>query len=196
MALGISVYEAGVHNKIDPTCVDTCKGTNPKSVISNIRWSKDDSVVDPKGEIVYGDVAQSLSDCQENGCSECHDAWYALYPEEVFQKCTDFNVYKYGNECSDTEKWNRDLCNPGDMHCMKSYPWGDPDRHRSEGAACRTVPASFIEDEFEYSLKECRMPTSGLCHAGCGESECRNSWPIDDELKWKSPAAICRCMPE
>ena len=57
MALGISVYEAGVHNKIDPTCVDTCKGTNPKSVISNIRWNKDDSVVDSKGEIVYGDVA-------------------------------------------------------------------------------------------------------------------------------------------
>jgi hypothetical protein len=78
---------------------------------------------------------------------------------------------------------------------MKSYPWGDPDRHRSDHAQCRTAPMAMENKEYEYSLKECRTSTSGLCANGCDAGqECRNSWPIDDEFKWKSSEAICRCM--
>ena len=196
MAMGVSVYDAGVHNEISLTCASDCAGTNPKSIVSNIRWNKDDSVVDPKGDLIIGDMAENLSDCTEEGCTECRDAYYEFVPDDVFQTCTDFTVYKYGNVCPDTGKWNRDLCNSGSDYCQKSYPWGDPDRHRSEGAACRTAPASFVEGDFEFSKKECRKPTAGLCHAGCGDAECRNSWPKDDPWLWKSPAAICRCMPE
>lgn len=193
MALGVSVYEAGVHNEISDTCTTSCSA--PKAIISNLQWNKDDSIEDPRGPIITGALSNSLMDCVEEGCTECRDGWHEFEPANVFPVCTDFTVYKYGNACSNVGRFSAATCNPADDYCMISYPWGDPERHRSEHAQCRSAPSGMNEGECEYSTKECRTPTSGLCAMGCEDGqECRNSWPMDSEFKWKDPAATCRCM--
>jgi len=193
MAMGISVFELGTHNEVSLTCTSQC--SSPKAAISNIQWNTDDSIEDPRGPIITGGPSPRLDDCVEEGCTQCSDGWYEFVPDDIFPVCTDHTVYKYSHVCSNTGKFNSATCNPDSEFCMKSYPWGDPDRHRSDHAQCRTAPMAMENKEYEYSLKECRTPTSGLCANGCDAGqECRNSWPIDDEFKWKSSEAICRCM--
>jgi len=193
MAMGISVFELGTHNEVSLTCTSQC--SSPKAAISNIQWNTDDSIEDPRGPIITGGPSPRLDDCVEEGCTQCSDGWYEFVPDDIFPVCTDYTVYKYSHVCSNTGKFNSATCNPDSEFCMKSYPWGDPDRHRSDHAQCRTAPMAMENKEYEYSLKECRTSTSGLCANGCDAGqECRNSWPIDDEFKWKSSEAICRCM--
>lgn len=165
MAMGISVFEVGTQNEISQTCTSQC--SSPKAAISNIQWNTDDSIEDTRGPIITGGLSNRLDDCSEIGCTECRDGWHEFVPEEIFPICTDYTLYKYGNTCTNAGKFSDDTCNPESEFCLKSYPWGDPDRLRSDHAKCRTPPNSINDKEYEYSRKECRKPTSGLCIAGC-----------------------------
>merc|ERR1712029_1306822 len=50
-------------------------------------------------------------------------------------------------------------CN-AEGHCVKSSPFGDPDKMRSKEAACRTVPDALVNndnDNFKFSKKKCSL---------------------------------------
>lgn len=119
MAMGISTYNIGQDNDIAgaPQCANVCEQAETK--ISNIVWSSDNSVsddtVEPEdedefGEWTIGETTESLSECWEEGCTECREGFYANYPEYSFATCVDTTVYKYGNICVENSKWNKSQC--------------------------------------------------------------------------------------
>lgn len=188
MAVGISVYEND-----NEFCEAAGTGCDQSMlVVSEIRWTSGDSIVEvaPEPELIIGGPAERLDMC-EDGCTQCNDSWMSDDETFIFQTCTDWTVYRYGGKCG--KRLDQSLCNTGsDQYCHKSYPHGDPDKYSSIDAACRTVPPSYIEGEFNYATKECRKATAGLCRYGCNGT-CHNSWFIDDEEKWKGASAMCRC---
>lgn len=106
MALGISVYNAGVDNEIsNKECNDSC--SNPQSVISNLRWVANDAV---GAEMIVGEATQRLDDCEE-GCTECRHAWNEFTPENVEITCMDKREMKYNRKCPNKGRWNSEKCN-------------------------------------------------------------------------------------
>lgn len=103
-------------------------------------------------------------------------------------KCTDYTRYTYTNFCEQGQTPN--LCGDDDQ-CFWSYS-GKSEDYNIEKAACRPLPESLRNGEFEYDEGEC-LSDRGLCALGCGEGTCHNSWPVDDKLKQTSPDAMCRC---
>lgn len=146
---------------------------------------------DEFGDWTIGETTFSLSECVEEGCTECREGFYANYPEYTFATCVDTTVYKYGNICVENSKWNESQCSYSG-NCHKSYPFGDADKMNSEEAACRTVPQNFVENDFAFGTKDCWSPVGGLCHGGC-EGTCHYSWIASDDDKWKSASSMCRC---
>jgi hypothetical protein len=145
------------------------------------------------GQLIIDGVAQSLDQCG-SGCTECHEAHYENFPDDIVYECTDYTVYKYGNICTPNNKWNEDKCMTSSTgYCHKSYPYGDPDKMRSPEAACRTIPSENVDNEFEFGSRDCWSPTGGLCNYGC-EGTCHNSWIASADTKWKHSSAMCRCM--
>ena len=51
-----------------------------------------------KGEIIYGNVATSLSECQNSECTECVEAWYEN-DDTTFHMCMNESRFKYSNKC-------------------------------------------------------------------------------------------------
>jgi len=77
---------------------------------------------------------------------------------------------------------------------MWSYPNADPAKGRSADAACRPVHDYLVYNEFKYARRASRNQNLGLCRYGCNaDEECRNSWLITDEGKWKGFSAMGRC---
>jgi len=196
MALGISVFDAGVDNSISSEqCLNAC--SSPKSIISNIRWVADDSI-QTDGEMIVGEAADSLDQC-EPGCTECRKCWNEFYPNEIEITCLDTREMKYNRKCPNKGRWSSEKCT-GTGFCVKSYPFGDPDKMRSKEAACRTVPDALAvsdKDLYGWSKKKCKSK-NGLCSFGCSKKRevCRNSWLLDDEDKWAGSSAMCRCGPK
>lgn len=200
MALGISVYDAGVDNAIaDGECSNAC--TAPRSIIKNIRWGTHDSVNELVGEMVVGRATESLEDC-EPGCTECRECWNEFSPDIVQPVCLDKREMKYGAKCPNKKTFTDELCT-GEGRCVKSYPFGDPEKMRSVEAACRTVPALYdqpaevMRDVYDWSDRKCKKKY-GLCSFGCKgkNGTCFNSWLKEDEDKWAGPSAMCRCIPK
>jgi hypothetical protein len=208
MGMAISTYNAGQVNDIAPydQCEETCSEATTK--ISNIKWSnnvawtyvedeeeeeEEEEDNNEPGELIIDDVAQSLDQC-DAGCTECHEAHYENFPNDILYQCTDYTVYKYGNICTPDNQWDESKCMTSSTgFCHKSYPYGDPDKMKSPEAACRTIPSTHVDSTFEFGHRDCWSPTGGLCHYGC-EGTCHNSWAEGDLLKWLSPNAMCRCM--
>lgn len=149
------------------------------------------------GELIIGEPTDSLSEC-EAGCTECRMSWREFTPNVVEATCMDTREMKYNKKCPNKKKWKNEKCN-AEGHCVKSYPFGDPDKMRSKEAACRTVPDALVNndnDNFKFSKKKCKSK-NGLCGFGCEKNEvCRNSFLKDDDLKWKGASAMCRCGPK
>jgi len=192
MALVISNFNDG--SRSDTTngqcrSTDICGAHSTKYF--NFAWTSMDAI-DEGDSLIIGDVAESLTDCDDPFCTSCHEAWYSSDPSDTFFQCMDYRVFKYTNQCGKKRKPN--LCGPEDL-CFWSFPPEDPKKWKSEEAACRPLPESLIEGDFKYGKNTCNS-RRGLCKLGCGEGEtCHNSWPIDDPLKWKSPHKMCRCKP-
>ena len=124
-------------------------------------------------------------------------AWYENIPEDKFARCADTRIMKFGNKCG--SRADKSSCMAGEgQRCHWSWPHEDPDKNNSVEKACRTVPASFINDEnndieFKFGRRVSRRPTNGLCAYGCGDAECKWSYHKDDPEKWKSASAMFRC---
>ena len=195
MSLGISVFDAGIDNDIHQgSCTSECSA--PKSMIKNIRWGTHDSVNElDDGELIVGGPTRSLEECGD-GCTQCHEYWNSNDPFTIEAMCMDEREMKYGNKCNNNKKWNADNCNE-EGYCLKSYPFGDPDKMRSPEAMCRTAPESHIEGPFGWASRPCKNEKAGLCGYGCDAGEvCTYSWLQEDPLKWKAASAICRCKPQ
>lgn len=136
-------------------------------------------------------LASSLDECDNKNCTACHIAHYANTPTETFPICVDETVYRYTNQC---KNWmNKDNCTADDP-CFISWPADDPAKWRSDDKGCRPLPRHLYEGEFQEGRNECKRDTMGVCgEFGC-VGECKWSWPIEDELKWKSPHRMCRCF--
>lgn len=201
MAFAISTYSVGQQNDISKDqCSTKCE--NAATVVKNIHWNTDDSINEyNEGELVWGEAAETLGtgECDETKCAECRYSWYENSPTKKEARCKDERVMKFGNVCR--ERQDKGCCMAGEGQiCHNSWPADDPEKWRSKERACRTVPASYINDsandiDFKFGKKECKKEGAGLCHYGC-EGTCHNSWPEDDPLKWKSPMAMCRCKTE
>jgi hypothetical protein len=142
--------------------------------------------------MVFGGAAPTLTSgfCQE-GCTECRSSWWSNDPSTIEYHCVDDTVYKYGNECGSRD---RSMCmTDSDQKCHRSYPDGDADKFNSVDSACRTVPADYIEGDWNFSRKSCNNSQAGLCYYGCASS-CNNSYPNGSSLKWNDPKAMCRCQ--
>jgi len=189
MAMSVSTYDVGSHSHIAPTCLGECDSS--MATIENIRWTQGDAIVEGEPEEVIGDVSMHLSDCDE-GCSECHDAWMSNDPENFYQVCTDWTVYRFGNPCK-IERHDISRCSWNDVECLWSYDYSDPRKFRSDTKACRTVPPSFITNEFKFGKKVHKNNNKGICRFTEGCSTCQWSWVTDDENKWKGASAMNRC---
>ena len=201
---------AGVAD-FEPTCSAAANCDSAKTVVSNFsvsQWGSNedrvDEPVDPVDPIdpvdpvdppvvdpvlVEGGLAQYVSLCGD-GCTSCIETWWDNAPETIIYKCVDETLYKYANLCSSSR--DQSLCGPQDF-CHWSWPQGDSDKSRSVDAACRPLPDLWIWNSFDYSSKNCRKSTSGLCTYGCDGDVCYKSWFAGDALKWKSATAMCRC---
>lgn len=88
-------------------------------------------------ELIIGEVAKSLNDCAEDGCSACHKSWWNTDPSSIIYTCTDTTVYRYNDLCKD--HWDQSLCGENDL-CFNSYPHGDRKKWKSDRKACRPLP--------------------------------------------------------
>lgn len=195
----MSNFDAGVSNHISGSeCTDV--SGDYKSKFSNFKWTVHDSLVgndtdtdpqpQPDEELVIGNVAESLDECDDPYCSACHESWYESDPTEIFPTCTDYTEYKYTHQCR--ARMSKDLCGEDDL-CFISWPHSDPAKWRSDDKACRPLPERMEEGPFKYARKEKPM-NKGLCALGCEDGDtCHMSWPLEDTQRWKSPDAMFRC---
>ncbi len=100
---------------------------------------------DQDGETIYTDIpAQQVDDCRVDGCTECVEAYKEFKPNEIFLACKDKTQFRYRFKCGSSKDQGR--CGVDD-YCHWSYPIGDPEKFRSDAAACRPVPdALFFAD--------------------------------------------------
>lgn len=194
MALVVSNFDAGTVNDIsNGVCSATSTCGAYKTTFYGFEWTSDNAIDDGSEDVmVIGEVAESISDCEDPLCSACHVAWYERTPGETFNTCTDYSQYKYTNVCNKRRMRKANRCGSDDEFCFWSWPPTDAKKWESDEAACRPLPGRQVEGEFKFAKRECASHR-GLCKFGCGEGSCHNSWPIDDPLKWKSADAMCRC---
>jgi len=206
MAMAISTYHVGLENNIsNQVCTDKCSALDTKTVISNVRWTKNDAFYDPEdeddggndgdmGEIMVGGPAPTLTsgNCTDE-CSQCMEHFYENAPADIWYQCVDTTIYKFGNVCN--KPWHDTSMCATTGHCHKSYPHGDPEKMNSEFKGCRTIPDKFLEGDFKFGRRDSWSPTCGLCKDGCGDGTCHNSWLRSDPEKWRSASAMCRCKP-
>lgn len=147
---------------------------------------------EPVDEMVIGELATSLEECDDPFCSACHVAWWAGDEANSFHTCTDYTRYRYTNRCS---SWQSTALCGSDDKCFKSYPHDDPKKWKSDDYGCRPLPSRLEEGDFQYARRVCRS-TKGLCAEGCGDATCHMSWPIGDTDRWRSADAMCRCKEE
>jgi len=208
MNIGISTYALDLDNQVsNSTCSAACDGGN--LYIGNLNFVSNDSLVidedgdegedgdEDLGELIWEDAAFSLDsgECGSN-CAECRWSYPEFAPDLYVERCFEQheNNIRFGGPC-----WRRDdksTCMEDGL-CHRSWYNDDADKWNSLEAKCRTVPESYVENDFTYGNRECRRPDkAGLCRYGCGEGEtCNNSWLSDDDNKWKSASAMCRCRP-
>lgn len=101
MALVVSNFDAGMSNDMsDGQCTNNCG--EYKSKLSNLRFTSNDSIYEeePVDEMVIGDLAGTLDECDDPFCSSCHVAWWAGDEDNFFHTCTDYTRYRYTNPCS------------------------------------------------------------------------------------------------
>ena len=101
MAMVVSNFNAGVNNDMsDGQCTNTCG--EYKSKLSNLKFTSNDSIYEPEelDELIIGDVAANIDDCDDSFCSACHRAWWAGDEANSFYTCTDYTRYRYTNKCS------------------------------------------------------------------------------------------------
>jgi len=101
MAMVLSNYDAGIENEInDGQCTSTCG--EYKSKMSNFKFTEGDSIFvpEPEDEMVVGELAENIDDCDDSFCSQCNVAWWAGDEDNTFNTCTDYTRYKYTNVCS------------------------------------------------------------------------------------------------
>lgn len=94
-----------------PGCASKAAGSwESNSHIWNFEVKTDGSAepID-KGELIIGETAPKLSDCDNPDCTGCNRAWYENVPETTFYVCTDETRYKYRFRCS-SSWWNKGLC--------------------------------------------------------------------------------------
>ena len=99
---------------------------------------------------------------------------------------------KYGNACK--ERYRGVTCNSDDRYCLKSYPYGDPDKYKSDQKGCRSVPDTYLDSsQLKKAKRECPL-SKGICGTCCDEEDCFWSYRKDDADKGKGATAMCRCM--
>ena len=198
MAVAMSSYKVGANYDL----ADDCDGNaqtdmDAAMVISNIKWTEGDSLVEPDEdedpEEIIGDIADDLNLCEE-GCHECYNAWMSNDESNVYQVCLEDRPMRFGRPCSSGQDSSR--CHSENAYCLNSFPYGDVDKYRSDDAACRTVPDSYLdEDNLLYGRKRCKDRV-GLCPY-CGSSQrCSWSYRADDPDAWRGYSAMCRCVDE
>jgi len=189
MALVVSNFDVGETIDVtDGQCPTNSVCGTYTTTLSNFQWTSDDAIEEDR--LVIGVVADKIDRCDDPLCTACHETYWTSDPSQIEYQCTDYTRYKYSNQCNNWK--NKDnLCGAEDL-CFRSWAADDPKKWKSPEAACRPLPEPLYEGEFKYGKSECR-DTRGLCALGCGEGTCYNSFPIDDPLKWKSPAVMCRC---
>ena len=140
--------------------------------------------------------SNSLEDCDEEGCTECLDAYMASEPNEIYQVCNSTALNKYVNACPrSSKKWAREgNCNAERQgHCLKAYPDGDPLKLRSKAASCKTVPMFYLDAPgIKYGKKVCRSK-QGICKTCESDEKCNFSYFKDDKKRSKGYSAMCRC---
>ena len=147
-----------------------------KLILEQLRNGDDDE------ELVYGGPADNINSCENAECTECVEAWYESDPTNVQYMCMDRTRFKYTYKCGN--KKDQSKCGSED-YCHWSYPEGDPRKKRSEEATCRPIPQKLIDGPFKFARRAARRSNWGLCKYGCGGYECRNSYLLDDPLRWK-----------
>ena len=196
MAMSVSTYFAGSHNEVSHTCLDTDGTCDSNLTVENLVWTSGDSIVESTAEEIIGGTSMYLSDCDE-GCSECHDAWMSDNESDVYQVCTDWTVYRFGNVCNlDRHDISRCAGATSEEYCLWSYDFSDSRKFRSDTKACRTLPLSYFNSDnadFKFSKKAQKNNNKGTCRFTEDCSTCKFSWRQDDEQRWKGATNMARC---
>merc|ERR1711879_512814 len=143
MPVVMANFEAGSNNDLSGECPGV-NHSHGNAVMSNMRWTSKDALdnennSDEEGELVIGDVAESLEQCGDDSCSACHKAHWSNAPSNEFYTCTDYTQYKYSNLC--TARQNQDKCGEDDI-CFRSWPHDDPNKWKSEDFPADLFPCA------------------------------------------------------
>lgn len=195
MAVAVSQYRVADPTDISESCGAQVSDVDLRVTMSEISWTSGDSVVEEEEDEedayeVIGDAADNINQC-DTGCHECYNAWMSNDVTNIYQICLEYRQMRFGTMCRDNHDASR--CNWQNDFCLKSYPFGDPDRFASDDSACRTVPDSYLDNSnLKYGRKTCK-DRAGLCPY-CAEWEsCNWSYLSDDPDKWRGYSAMCRC---
>lgn len=193
--MAVASYEVGSHNEISHTCVGNCDSSSV--TVENVVWTSNDSLIEEEAEEVIGEASEYLSDCSEEGCSQCNQAWMSNSPSNIYHVCTDFTVYKFGNKCN-TSRHDVSRCATGEDHkfCLWSYDYADPAKFRSETKACRTVPDYYFTNTRRFSRRRQRNTRRGVCPYFPSDCQCYYSWFNDrtvDPGWWRGYSALVVC---
>lgn len=104
MPVVMANFNAGSNNDLSGECT-AVSNHEGNAIMSNMRWTSKDALDnentdDGEGELVIGDVAESLEACGDDSCSACHKAHWSNAPTTEFYTCTDYTQYKYSNQCT------------------------------------------------------------------------------------------------
>jgi hypothetical protein len=192
MAVVVSNYDAGSTNEVAGSCPPQSSSSSNLATLGNFSFTVHNSLNDDTATvddtIVFGDIAPSINDCNDEFCGECRTSWYSLTPTTTFYSCYDYTKFVYRNRC----RRGGDLCGANDK-CFSSYPSGDNSRTRSPDYKCRGLPNRLEVGPWDYSSRRCRN-RRGLCpYGGCSTRQCAMSWPQGDADRWRSDDAMCRC---
>ena len=151
-------------------------------------------------DIEWGDAAPTLTsgNCAED-CTECRKD---LSTDEF--ECKDTTVYKYKNLCNPKrlkKEGKENLCMTGDQPCHWSFP-ADSNKN-SPDATCRTLPDSYLGEEWHYSSMISDKMKGQCPKEGCPTPEgyedfwenglCVKSWPEDSDQS--DAKTMFRCVP-
>ena len=136
---------------------------------------------------------------QHDACSETVDretvfstiSNMKFYTSGAIAAPLDYNTYQFGRKCN-PNTMDTSLCEDESENCHLSWIYGDELKAQSPEARCRTLPRQRAPEGYTYT-NQCGQANAGICGDSC--TDCYWSYPSDDQAKWASAEAMCRCKP-
>jgi hypothetical protein len=210
MAMAISTYHLNTtDNPIANGCTETCNSAS--TIISNIRWSENDSIIEDEDEeeeddeedeedeeddeddvdpvLMWGDAAPSLMSgyCDTTNCTECRESWYDDTPNDKAYRCKDETIFKYRNKCGKKRlrMEGKNKCMTGDETGEDQYcHWSFPADDKKKGKSEFAACRTVPQDYIEGDWKYGKKPKKNFKKGLCRYDDCEE---LGGTCNWSWP---------